>query len=79
MPSEPGSGQGMGNPDPPPPDRQSNDAWNAVGYLLAGLIVYGGIGYAVDRWLGTKYWTLLGLLLGGALGVYLVHVRYGRR
>ena len=44
----------------------------SIGYTLIGAIgVFGGLGYAVDRWLGTAPWFLLaGLLLGIAVGFY---------
>jgi len=44
----------------------------AASYTLIGAIVLlGGIGYAVDRWLGTGPWGLLaGLLLGIVVGFY---------
>jgi ATP synthase protein I len=74
-----GSGGGVGPSGPPPPGQGPGDAWSVIGYLLAGLLVYGGLGLLLDRWLGTEFFTLLGLVLGGGLGIYLVHVRYGRR
>lgn len=39
--------------------------------LVGGIIVLGGIGYAVDRWQGTAPWGLLiGLALGIIVGFY---------
>jgi ATP synthase protein I len=76
---DPGRGGGVGPNDTPPVDPGASDAWSSIGYLLAGLLVYGGLGLVLDRWLGTTYLTLVGLLLGGGLGIYLVHVRYGKR
>jgi F0F1-type ATP synthase assembly protein I len=39
--------------------------------LIGALILLGGIGYAIDRWLGTTPWFLLaGLLLGLVVGFY---------
>ena len=44
----------------------------AAGYSLIGaIIMFGGIGYAVDAWRGTSPWFLLaGLLLGLIVGFY---------
>jgi ATP synthase protein I len=44
----------------------------AAGYgLIGALLLLGGIGYALDRWLGTSPWCLLGgLLLGIIVGFY---------
>jgi F0F1-type ATP synthase assembly protein I len=43
-----------------------------AGYTLIGaILLLGGIGYAVDRWLGTSPWLLVGgLLLGIVVGMY---------
>ena len=39
--------------------------------LIGAIILLGGIGYAIDRWLGTQPWFLLaGLLLGLVVGFY---------
>jgi len=54
------------------------DAWSIVAYLLSGMIVWGGVGLLLDRWLGTSLLTLLGLLVGTAAATYLVWVRGGR-
>jgi F0F1-type ATP synthase assembly protein I len=54
-------------------------AWSITGTLLAGMAVWGGLGYLVDRWLDTgKVFLAIGLLLGIGAGIYLVYVRYGR-
>ena len=44
--------------------------------FLAALLVWGGIGYLLDRWLGTEPWLLIaGLVLGNGLGIYLLWLR----
>jgi ATP synthase protein I len=44
----------------------------AASYTLVGaIILLGGIGYAVDRWLGTSPWFVLGgLAMGIVVGFY---------
>jgi len=44
----------------------------AASYSLVGaILLFGAIGYAVDRWRGTAPWFLLaGLLFGVAVGFY---------
>jgi ATP synthase protein I len=44
----------------------------SAGYTLIGaLLLLGGIGYGIDRWLGTSPWGLLaGLILGIVVGFY---------
>jgi F0F1-type ATP synthase assembly protein I len=47
--------------------------------LLAGLFVWGGVGWLVDHLAGTgKVFTAIGILLGAALGVYLIYIKYGK-
>ena len=55
-----------------------NAMWTILGYLLSGLIFWGAVGYAADRWLGTNYLTLVGLLVGMGVAIYLVWLRFGR-
>ena len=54
------------------------DAWTILGYLLSGLLVWGGVGLLLDKWLGTGFFLLVGLLVGMATSIYIVYVRYGR-
>ena len=62
------------------PDDESgaNVGWTAVGYLLAGMAVWGFVGWLVDRWLG---WhgiaTATGAVLGTAGGIYLIFRKLG--
>jgi hypothetical protein len=43
------------------------------------MILYGGIGFALDRWLGTSWLVLVGILVGAALALYVIWLRYGTR
>jgi len=52
--------------------------WSIVGYLLSGLLIWGGIGWGFDQWLNTNYFLLVGLLLGAGASIYLVWLRFGR-
>ncbi len=54
------------------------DAWTVIAYLLTGLVLWGGAGLLLDRWLGTEFFVLLGMLIGGASSLYLVYIRYGQ-
>lgn len=63
-------------------DRQSGDGadigWTVVGTLLAGMIVWGGIGWLIDQWLDTRFGLPIGILLGMAAAIYLVVRRLSR-
>jgi len=51
--------------------RRSGSVAGASYSLIGAIILFGGIGYAVDRWRGTSPWFLLGgLLLGLIVGFY---------
>jgi len=54
-------------------------AWVIVSTIIAGMLVWGGVGYLVDRWLDTdRVFMGIGVVLGGAAGIYQVYLRYGR-
>ncbi|GAA1412804.1 hypothetical protein GCM10009662_55690 [Catellatospora coxensis] len=61
--------------DQPPkrPHAEGADAgWAAIGYLLGGMLVWGGVGWLIDKWLGLpNVGLLIGLIGGAAAGVYL--------
>lgn len=63
----------VNDPDEPP----RGDPWHAFGYLTAGVLFYGGIGWALDRWLGTWFLVVVGILLGAGLGIYMTFARFG--
>jgi F0F1-type ATP synthase assembly protein I len=44
--------------------------------MLSGLIVWGGAGMLLDRWLGTRFFVLIGVLLGLGVAIYLVVMKY---
>lgn len=44
--------------------------------LLSGILVWGGAGWLLDRWLGTAHWFFgFGVMLGYSAGLYLVYLR----
>jgi F0F1-type ATP synthase assembly protein I len=45
--------------------------------MLSGIIVWGGVGWLLDRWLETRVFALVGTLLGLTVAIYLVVVKYG--
>ena len=50
--------------------------WGITGTMLSGIVVWGGAGLALDRWLDTKFFVLVGVLLGLGVAIYLVVVKY---
>lgn len=56
----------------------SQIGWASTSTMLGGIVVWGGAGWLLDHWLGTRFATPTGALLGMALGIYAVVARYGR-
>jgi ATP synthase protein I len=52
------------------------DAWHAFGALVAGVLVYGLIGRALDGWLGTSFLVVVGILTGASLGIFMTWKRF---
>jgi F0F1-type ATP synthase assembly protein I len=53
--------------------------WAITSTMLAGMLVWGGIGYLADRLIwSSRAFTAIGVVLGAACGTYLVYLRYGR-
>ena len=54
------------------------DPYAVISYLLSGVIFYGGIGWLLDWWLGSRGFVGLGIVVGAVAGVVLVWLRYSR-
>ena len=53
-------------------------AWSAMGSLLAGPVVWGGVGAIADQVLGTgRIFLAIGIVLGAVTGMWIVYVRFG--
>jgi ATP synthase protein I len=61
-----------------PASRGSELGWAATSTMFGGIVVWGGGGWLLDHWWGTQFATPIGAILGAALGVYAVVMRYGR-
>jgi F0F1-type ATP synthase assembly protein I len=72
---------GSRGPHPSPSDEShpsgADVGWGITGTLLSGVIVWGGAGWLLDRWLDTRLFVVIGLLLGLASAIYLVVKKYG--
>ena len=80
---------GAATPDPSAPERRpmhpsvaptgEHVAHSAIGSLLGGVIVWGGVGLLLDHWLGTgRVWTAVGVVVGSLTGFLIVYLRFGR-
>ena len=73
----------MGDRETPDDDQQGTRphavGWNALSYMLSGLLLGVGVGWLLSRWLGTDLMMLVGLLGGISLSMYVIWVRYVRQ
>ncbi len=54
-------------------------AWGMVSTLVAGPLVWGGIGMLIDSLIGTtRIFLPLGIVLGFVVSFYIVYIRFGR-
>ena len=64
-------------PEREPSGRGAEMVWSIIGTLVAGVLAWGGIGWLLDRWLGTRYLVAVGILVGMAGAFYLIIKRHG--
>ena len=55
-----------------------NLGMRVLSYLIAGVAFYGFLGWLGDRLLGTAFLVPVGIVLGAALGCYVIIRRFGR-
>jgi hypothetical protein len=78
---------GAAEPTPPRPPAASRwsqdnyprfDPWSAMSSIMAGVLLWGFIGWGLTKWTGIEVLAGMGILLGGVLGTLVVYLRYGR-
>lgn len=61
-------------------DNSEKAVWSILAYLVAGLLIWGGIGYGIDAWIGKSHYGIItGLVLGLGSSLYLAWLRFGRK
>ena len=55
-----------------PPPTRATDPWAAFGRIVGGVLLYGLVGFGLDRWWGTTFMVAIGVVVGAALGIYTV-------
>ena len=65
-------------PEREPSGRGAEMVWSIIGTLVAGVLAWGGIGWLVDHYVGTKgIFAGIGAVVGIGGGVYLIVRRLG--
>lgn len=62
---------------PSPTSRADAMGSTILAYLITGPILFGGLGWMLDRWLGVTGFIAVGILAGMALSLYIIWLRYG--
>ena len=63
-------------PQKGPADHSPSEAWTVLSHLITGILVFGLAGWGIDSLLSTRWFLLVGLLLGGAASFSLIYIRY---
>lgn len=80
----PMTGNGNGTSPGETPDSRKltgaeNPGWAVFSYLLTGMIFYGAVGWAIGHWvIHSPLFFPLGMVVGLALSIVLVILRFGR-
>lgn len=61
----------------PGPDTGRDQGMAILSYLIAGICLYGGLGWLGDHFLHTSFLLPVGLIAGLVVSVYLIIKRYG--
>jgi ATP synthase protein I len=67
-----------GRPAPEQPPPPADEGWRVFSSMIAGMILYGGIGWLIGHWTHISILFPLGMLLGIALSIVLIIFRYRR-
>ncbi len=51
--------------------------WAVTGTILSGMAVWGGAGWLLDQWLDVRLFAPIGIILGVAVAIYVVVVKFG--
>lgn len=54
-----------------------NQGMTALAYLIAGVGVYGFLGWLIDHFVGTHLFIAIGIVLGAACAVFMIIKRFG--
>jgi hypothetical protein len=69
---------GPGRPDPEQPPPRADEGWRVFSRMIAGMVLYGGIGWLIGHWTGISILFPLGMLFGIVLSIVMIILRYGR-
>jgi F0F1-type ATP synthase assembly protein I len=59
-------------------DDSQNAGWAIFGYLISGMLFYGGVGWLIGHFTHIALLFPIGALVGLGVGIFAVIYRYGR-
>ncbi len=65
-------------PLPEQPAGRADEGWRVFSSMIAGMVLYGGLGWLIGHWTGISILFPLGMILGIALSVLMVIFRFTR-
>ena len=65
-------------PQVTPASKGADQGWAVLSTLISGFVVFGGIGWLLDRWWDTHLMVPIGVIVGMALSIYAVVMQFGR-
>lgn len=66
------------DPTGPNPTAQADAMGSTVlAHLISGPLLFGGLGWLADRWLGVTLFVAIGIIAGMGLSLYTIWLRYG--
>jgi ATP synthase protein I len=60
------------------PRPREADGWAIMSYMIAGMVLYGGIGWLVGHWTGISVLFPVGMIVGIAFSIILIIYRVTR-
>ena len=63
---------------PEPATPNANDGWKIFSSMIAGMVLYGGIGWLVGHWTGISILFPVGMIIGIVLSILMIIFRYTR-
>jgi ATP synthase protein I len=69
---------GRGQPAPEPPPSDAGEGWRVFSSMIAGMVLYGGIGWLVGHLTGISILFPLGMLFGIVLSLLMIIFRFSR-
>jgi ATP synthase protein I len=65
-------------PTPEKPPRSADEGSRVFSSMIAGMVLYGGVGWLVGHWTGISLLFPLGMLLGIVLSLVMIIFRFTR-